>query len=282
MKKLIIALAVIAQSALFAQINTMVSVIPEVGFVHSIGGKYVNVSLMVKPGAEPDTYEPKPSQMKEIAKSDVYFAIGVPFENIWLPKFANQNKKMEIVDVGKGVKAEAMPTFMDTKEKADDALSDPHIWMSPETVKVIGLNIYNTLDKLDPAHHEYYKVHYEAFLYNINKMDRKIKKILTDVPKGSKFMIFHPAWGYFAREYHLTQFPIQVEGKDPKPRMLAHIIDIAKKENIKVIFTQPEFSDHVAKTIAQQLNIRVIKATPLATNWEKNLTDFATAIANNQ
>lgn len=282
MKKLIITLVVIAQSALFAQINAMVSVVPEVGFVNSIGGKYVNVSLMVEPGAEPDTYEPKPSQMKEIAKSRVYFAIGVPFETVWLPKFANQNRQMKIVDVGKGVKAEAMPTFMDTKKKADDGLTDPHIWMSPDTVKVIGLNIYNTLSKLDPIHHDYYKAHYESFLSKINKVDAKIKKILKDVPKGSKFMIFHPAWGYFAREYHLTQFPIQVEGKDPKPRMLAHIIDVAKKENIKVIFTQPEFSDHVAKTIAEQLHIRVIKATPLAKNWAKNLIDFATAIANNQ
>ncbi|WP_331774891.1 metal ABC transporter solute-binding protein, Zn/Mn family [Sulfurospirillum sp. 1612] len=282
MKKLLITLIFVAQSALFAQINAVVSILPEMTFVKAIGGEHVHTSLMVQPGDEPENYEPKPSQMKDVMKAHVYFAIGVEFEEVWLKKFMNQNKNMIVVDVTKGITKIGMPTFMDTHKKMEEGHKDPHVWTSPKEIKIIALNIYNALADVDPAHQSYYKARYDAFLAKIDSVDQQLKEILKDVPHGTKFMVFHPAWGYFAKEYHLTQFPIQVEGKDPKPKMLAHIIDTAKKEHIKAIFTQPEFSDHVANVIAKELNIRVIKATPLAANWSQNLINFATSIAKDQ
>ena len=94
-------------------------------------------------------------------------------------------------------------------------------------------------------------------------------------------MVFHPAWGYFAREYGLVQFPVENEGKEPKPKELIKIIEEAKKENIKAIFTQSEFSTKSAQTIADSLNIKVLKETPLAEDWSENLIKMANAIANN-
>ena len=93
-------------------------------------------------------------------------------------------------------------------------------------------------------------------------------------------MVFHPAWGYFAKEYDLIQLPIEIDGKSPKPRALMKLINIAKKEGVKAIFTQPEFSPRVANQIAAQLNIKVIKATPLDPSWDKNLINLSKAIAN--
>ena len=77
--------------------NTVVSILPQQTFVKAIGGDKVNVSLMVRPGNSPHTYEPKPSQMIEIAKADLYFAIDVEFEHVWLPKFKNLNPKTGII-----------------------------------------------------------------------------------------------------------------------------------------------------------------------------------------
>jgi len=101
------------------------------------------------------------------------------------------------------------------------------------------------------------------------------------LPKDAKFMVFHPSWAYFAKAYGLTQLAIEVEGKEPKPKMLQRIIQKAEQEEIKAIFTQKEFSDKSAKTIAHQLNIKVIKETPLAKDWSENLIRKAKAIANN-
>ena len=159
---------------------------------------------------------------------------------------------------------------------------DPHTWTSPANVKIMAKNIFETLTALDVQNKAYYKKNYENFLEEIVQTDKEIKQILTSVPHGSKFMVFHPSWGYFAKEYGLVQLAIEVEGKDPKPKALQNIIIQARNEGIKTIFTQKEFSDKSAKVIARELNIKVIKETPLAKDWSSNLIKKAKAIANNK
>ena len=158
---------------------------------------------------------------------------------------------------------------------------DPHVWVSPQNVKIMAKNIYETLVKADAKNQKYYEKNYKKFIKEINQTDSKIKSILSVLPKNSKFMVFHPSWGYFAKEYHLEQLVIEVEGKEPKPKILQKIIKKAKEEKVKAIFTQREFSDKSAKVIAKELKIKVIKETPLAKNWSQNLIEMASSIANN-
>jgi len=309
-KKLLLSTLLGTTSFLYANINAVVSVLPQKTFVEAIGGDKVNVALMVKPGNSPHTYEPKPSQMKDISNADIYFSIGVEFEHSWLPKFANQNKKMKIVNIAKGIEKMPMAEHHhdedehehEDEHKADkdhdheehehkehaehdhdeheEGSLDPHVWTSTANVKIIAKNIYHYLVKLDRKNEAYYKNNYENFLKHINQTDRTIKKILLDTQTGTKFMVFHPAWGYFARDYGLVQVAIEAGGKNPKPKQVAHLIEEAKEEKVKAIFTAPEFSDKVAKQIAKEVGIPVIKVSPLNPKWSKNLIQLANAIAN--
>jgi zinc transport system substrate-binding protein len=156
---------------------------------------------------------------------------------------------------------------------------DPHIWTSPANVKIIAQNIYHALKEEDPLNTSYYKKNLDIFLASIDETDRQIIDILSSVEDGQKFMVFHPSWGYFAKAYHLRQIAVEVEGKEPKPKELIHLLEEAKEEKVKAIFTQPEFSDTVAKIIAKELQIPVVKVTPLAPNWSENLINIAKAIA---
>lgn len=282
-------------SFVYAQTNIVVSILPQQTFVEKIGANKVNVIAMVTPGSNPHSYEPKPSQMVHISKADIYFPIGFGFEDTWLEKFANQNKNMKFVEMTKGIKKIMMKKHNhhhgnehenhDEHEHHKDEVKykeDPHTWTSPKNVKIMAKNIYDTLVQIDASNKEYYLNNYNKFLEEINQTDEKIKAIFSKIEKNSKFMVFHPAWGYFAKDYNLVQFPIEVEGKEPKPKMLKRIIQEAKKENIKAIFTQSEFSDKSAKVIADELKIKVIKETPLATNWSQNLIHVANTIANNK
>ena len=92
-------------------------------------------------------------------------------------------------------------------------------------------------------------------------------------------MVFHPAWGYFAKAYGLRQLPVEIEGKEPKPKELMRLIDEAREEKVKAIFTQPEFSDATAKVISEELGIKVVKASSLSPDWLQGLIDLSTAIA---
>lgn len=290
LKRLLLGVSLLISPSLYAKVNTIVSIVPQKSIVEAIGGELVNVSVMVLPGNSPHSYEPKASQMKELNDAKIYFAIGVEFENAWLDRFANQNKSLKIVDTAKGIEKLTMVEHKHEDEHDDHKghhhddhkaeSKDPHVWTSTQNLKVIAKNIYNELISIDSQNSAIYEANYKQLINKIESVQSQIKEILKDTPKDSKFMVFHPAWGYFAHEYGLIQSAVEVEGKEPKPAVLVDLIKEAREENIKAIFTQPEFSEKSAKVIADELGIKVIKASPLNPKWDENLINLAKAISN--
>ena len=279
MKK-IITILLLSTTYIFSNINAVVSIAPEVTFVKVIGGDKVDVSLMVQVGNSPHTYEPKPSQMTAIAKADLYFAIDVEFEHVWLPKFHSLNEKMQIIDLADGVIKIAMAQGHHGHESHDEHDGkDPHIWTSPANVRIVAQNIYKALSTIEPSNTKYYEDNLKLFLTNIDNTDKQIKEHLSTLKESRTFMVFHPSWGYFAKEYNLIQIAVEVEGKSPKPRELVKLIKEAKEEKVSAIITQPEFSDASAKIIAKELHIPVVKISPMAENWSDNLILMAKTIA---
>ncbi len=277
-KSLFVLLSLLLSSTAFAKLNVIVSIQPEMEFVQKIGGEKVNSTLMVLAGKSPHTYEPKAMQMKAVTQADLYLAIGVEFEKVWLDKFSNQNHHLVIKNIAKDINKSAMVSAHHHEHNEESGL-DPHIWVDPIKVEKIARNIAQAFTEQDPQNKNYYATQLEKYLKEIQELDKEIQTILKEIPKNSTFMVFHPAWGYFAKRYHLRQLPIEIEGKSPKPRQLVKIIKEAKKEQVKAIFTQPEFSDQMAQTIARELKIEVIKTSPLAKNWAENLKRLAHAIA---
>lgn len=277
---------------IFSNINGVVSIVPVQTFVKAIGGEHVTLSIMVNPGDSPHSYEPKPSQMVSVAKADLYFAIGVEFEEVWLPKFSALNQKMSIVNLNKNVKTIQMGVTHEkhdthqTQEKHKDAHQhtgrDPHIWTSPKNVAIIAQDIFNALSQKDPSNTAYYKQNLEKFLTQIHQTDEKLTALFSKHKASRHFMVFHPSWGYFAHDYGLTQIAVEVEGKSPKPKELVHLIKEAKEEQVSAIFTQPEFSDASAKIIAKELQIPVVKVSPLSPHWSENLLNIAKNIVGEQ
>jgi len=265
-----------------ATIHCVVSIPPLKTFVEAIGDGAVQSSVMVPPGHSPHSYEPKPSQMRELERADCYFAIGLEFEKAWLPRFRAQNPRLKIVDLSEGIRKVPMQ-HADVEQNAPRPHKaehlDPHIWTAPDNVRIMARKIYETLAALDPAQRPLFEKRYRAFLKTIDATDREIKALLAPLPPHSAFMVFHPSWGYFAREYDLKQLPVEVEGKAPKPRQLMALIDEAKRRKVRAIFVQPEFSDKSAKLLAAELGIPVIKVSPLAPDWHANLLRLAKAIA---
>ena len=257
----------------FSDTNVVVSILPLKTFVNKIGGDKVNTTVMVEAGASPHNYEPKPSQMREITQADIYFSIEVEFENVWLKKFKDQNRDLIITDVV----ADINKTIEIIEHQKREL--DPHIWVDPIEVKKIAHTICDALIQLDSNNSDYYRKNLERYNQELDALNHQIEEILKKTPKGSVFMVFHPAWGYFAQRYNLKQLAVEVEGKSPKMKALIRLMKRAKKEKVKAIFTQPEFSDKSAKIIAENLKIEVVKTSPLAENWSENLLNLAKAIA---
>jgi len=195
---------------LFGKINVTVSILPQKYFVQKIAGNLANVTVMVRPGSEPASYEPKPKQLSHLLKSQIYFSIGVPYERVWLKRFK------DIKNTGKNIKKIPMLSSYSFGSKMKKRLKikisdlDPHIWLSPLLVKKIVLNIEKAFIKIDPKHAKIYKKNLVMFDKNIEAL-HNLKNL-----KHRKFIVFHPVWGYFAKEFNLKQIPIQLEGKNPR------------------------------------------------------------------
>ena len=260
-------------------LNVFASILPQKYFLDAIGKNLVNTTIMVEPGSSPHSYEPRPSQMVALSKAKAYFSIGVEFEKAWLPKFAAIAKNLRIVHTDTLITK--IPVDSAEREGHHEEGMDPHIWLSPQLVQQQARTIYEALRAIDPAHAAAYDANFQAFDKQIVSVQDTLRALLQSdsaMPKRT-FMVFHPAWGYFAREFNLRELAIEVDGKEPSPRELESIINQAKLSDIHTIFVQPQFSQRSANAIARQLHARLCVADDLAYDWAANLLSVAKTMA---
>ena len=245
-----------------------VSIVPEQTFVQAVAGDLVEVITMIPSGSSPETYEPTPLEMEKFSDADVYFAIGVPAEetNI-LPNAQGMNIVMLNEEVAK-----TYPTLM----LGDEA--DPHIWLSIKRVKLMITLIADELGRLDPDNQATYQQNAEAYIASLDDTDVMIRDLLAN-DVGSKFIVYHPAFGYFANEYGLEMFSLEEEGKEATPQHLQEMIDLAKSENIKVIFYQSEIDSSQSEAYAEEVNGIATQLEPLSGDYINNLIKMASTIS---
>ncbi|MFH1393841.1 MAG: zinc ABC transporter substrate-binding protein [Candidatus Micrarchaeota archaeon] len=271
------------------KMKVVVTIMPQAEFVENVGGEKVDVIVMIPSGASPHTYEPTPSQLTEVAAAGLYFKVGsgVEFENAWMADIEGVNPSMKIIDCSRGITLIEMENGHDEhegdaqgaeeQEHAHTGL-DPHIWNSPKNAIVMVQNIYEALVAEDPENAAYYKANADYYMARLDALDSSILATLENKTDG-EFIVFHPAWGYFAHEYGLEQVAMEEAGKEPTAQNLQRIIDEADEHGIKVIFASPQFSADSARTVAGQIGGSVVLIDPLDKDYLRNMQQIANAFA---
>jgi len=258
-------------------LNVHVSILPQKYFVERIGQNLVTVDVLVKPGKNPATYSPSPDQIKKLTSADVYFRIGVPFENGILDKIKSI-AGIRVVDTRQGILLRRMEGHHDDEKNHDRQIgNDPHIWMNPLLVKTQAHTIFKTLCGLDPGNKDIYEQNYRLFINDLDALDHRLKKAFERL-KGENLFVFHPSFGYFTDAYGLKQVAVETMGKAPRGKNLSDIIKLAKKQETKVIFAQPQFDDTAAKKIASAINGIVVSIDPLAYDYLMNMENIAQSV----
>ena len=241
-----------------------VSILPQADFVRQLGGDQVEVSVMMPPGANEHNYEPDTGQLKALSQADLYIKVGhLPFEDAWMKRFISTNRDMLVVDSSQSI------------ETIDH---NPHIWLSPRLVKIQAEIISTALIQLDSENQDYYLQRKQVFLKELDKLDREITATLSGV-KDKSFLVYHPAWGYFARDYGLQEVAIEEHGKEPGAREMSRVINYAKKNQIKTVFDSSQHSTHSADAIAAELGARVVLLDPLPADYMDNMRKVAETMA---
>lgn len=287
-------LAIFCVSVSAAKLTVAVTLQPYANVVSEIGGDQLEVVTLLPPGADPHTFEPKPQTLKEFTKASVYFSDGSGMDAAWLPRFKGVNKNVQVVSLSKDIQ------WMEEDEhhhhdehcdhhhgeepaaEHDDEELDPHLWTSPLQMMQVATNICDALVQLDSANADLYIERWFDLTERLKKLDAELRASIAKLPQQARtFIVFHPSYGYFARDYGMTQLTVEVNGKEPKPRDLFNLAKAGKSNNVHIVFVQPQFSKRAATTIARELDAVILDTDPLSYDYEKNIRALLFAIGRN-
>lgn len=258
---LILALSACAPPATPAETDSrlpvVTSILPLADFARQVGGDRVSVETLIPPGASPHTYELTPAQLRAVSRARVLVLNGVGLE-YWADKVisAANNSNLIVVKTADGLDILA--------GDADDSAGNPHIWLSPLNAIHQVEMIRDALIQADPDGAEVYRVNAEQYITKLRALDRDIREAVATF-SSRKFIAFHAAWVYFARDYGLEQAAVieATPGKEPSPAEVAEIVKTARAIGAKAIFAEPQFSSKAAEVIAEESGAQVLFLNPL-------------------
>jgi zinc transport system substrate-binding protein len=258
-----------------ARLTIGVSILPQAAFVKAVTGNLAEVVTMIPPGNSPGNYAPTPQEIQALSKARLYFTIGVPTEqaNI-LPKSRELNSKMEVINLPEAVEKIYPPRYFSPGKR------DPHLWLSPKRVKVMVSTIARELERIDPRNQKAYRTNAQTYLKKLDRLDQMINQSFSGITQKI-FIVYHPAFGYFADDYGLKMVALEDNGKESSARNFQELIDLAKLENIKVIYYQKEFDSKQARALAAEIGGRVEELAPLALDYIENLEKMTALLTAN-
>jgi len=246
------------------------TIMPLQAFVDYIGENTVQTQVLLPPGSDPHTYELTPLERMHAEEADliVMIGVGMPFEASIVSQIKDAKQDIVIINVSEAVSL--------LKEE-DEYHVDPHIWLSPTTAEQIVTMVTEELSRVQPAYGVQYHERATAFITELQELDTEFSDVLSRT-NTTMFLISHPAWGYAAERYGLTQISIYDHGKEPSPRTIQRLIDTAKFHDISVIIADPLENQNAARVIADAISGEVVVISPLAYDYVNNMRRFLYAI----
>lgn len=271
-------------------LRVYVSIEPLQYFVERVAGPRGDVAVLVEAGKRPETYEPTPRQVGALAGADVFFGVGLPLEAAWRRQLREtESSGPEWVDLGEGGSEpgaagdhddEGGGTVVASGHGGHDGI-DPHIWLDPVEAQRMVVRIAGVLGRLDSANADAFEANAATLRDELQSLHGEIAGLLAESGVES-FLVYHPAWGHFARTYGLQQISIESQGKEPGPRGLTEVIRKAKEAGIRTVFVDPRHSRRPAEAVAEAIDARVERLDPLAYDYIENLRRAAQAIADSR
>lgn len=257
------------------QLSIFVSVPPLQYLAQQVGGDVVSVESIVPPGHNPVNYDPSPKQLQRFADADIYIRSGVPFEQVWMPRLEILNPHMLTIDARTNL---SVASAAGHGHAGEEQHLDPHVWTSPLNAIAISQQILDALISVAPQYEERFRLNQQQLQQDFEQLHQAITQQLRPL-KGSSFLVFHPAWGYFAKTYGLQQVAIEYQGKEPGPRQLVSLIETSRRQQIAFLLVQRQFSGNTAKIVADELGVELIRTDPLAYDLGASLVQMAAAIS---
>lgn len=285
------------------KLSVAVSILPQKEFVHKVAGDLVDIHVLVPPNHSPEQYEPTPKDMIAFENADIYFTMGVPVEATVIDKLLSDTPDLKVISLVDAYKEAGYKDLLFEEDQDHHAghdsheshegheghqghvhtpgQRDHHAWLSPQRVIPMVEAISTNLQDLDPAHADTYKANAQAYIQDLQALDKDIADAVAQITNPT-FLCYHPAYAYLADDYKITMIPLEEDGHEASPARLQKVIDQAKAENIKVVFYQAEIDSRQAESLAREIQGKTVMLEPLAENYIDNLHNMVATILETQ
>ncbi len=222
------------------KLKVMTSIFPIYDIIQNISGKYIDVAFAVPVAANPHTYEPEPSVVRNLSQADIYIGVSHEFDG-WIEKYLS--KRTDVYSIQKNL--------ADNQKSDVKMYENPHIWLSIQNAGKIAQVITGILSDADPENSENYKKNFSVFQIKLSDLDQKIKTLFSDIP-DKNFIQWHPAWDYFAEAYDLniTGTIEHGHGDEPSVKQFKEMIQRARNDNIRLIVVGLNLESKAAESLA--------------------------------
>jgi len=247
-----------------------------------VGGDRVEVESIARGYQDPHFVEAKPSFLLKLRKADLLIVVGLELEIGWLPPLINQsgNPRIQVAapgyfDASRFAEILEIPKGVVTRAEGDvHPLGNPHYWLDPANGQRIAKGIADRLSEMRPADASYFEQRYQAFTKRLQEEDQKWVAEMKPYA-GRKVVTYHRSWPNFAKHFDLdvVGYVEPRPGIPPSPSHTLELIQLMKRENIKVIMVEPYFDLKTPKAIARDTGAQVVVMMP-SVGGEKEITDY--------
>jgi zinc transport system substrate-binding protein len=248
------------------KLSVVTTLFPLYDFARAIGGDRADVSLLLPPGIEPHTFEPKPADVMTVNKADI-FVFTNEYMEPWAKSFISglPTNNITVVDTSRGVTLlKAGPEEEHEGEHGDDhhhhGGKDPHIWLDFANAQIMVDNIATAMVAKDPANRDYYTARAETYKAGLKKLDDEFRTGLSTCGKRVLLHGGHYAFGYLARRYGLQYRSASAVNADaePTPTKLADLVKLMRANGLKYVYSEELLSTRSAETIAKECGATVL------------------------
>ena len=255
-----------------------VSIPTQKWLLDSIVGDKFRVMSVIESGANPETFEPSLRQLADMEHSPLYFTVGnLDFEVSSMDKIRENYPDMQIVDSSVGIEAvhsEHAHSHAEGEEHSHGEGGDPHVWSSLPNARIMARNMYNKVVEFDPANRDYYTARYRDLDAGLAALHDSVSRELAPL-RGRTFLVWHPSLSYFARGYGLRQVSVETAGKESSPAQYRNSLDKARAVFPRVFFAQAEFDSRQAQSMADELDVPVVKISMMQENLPAQIKTIA-------
>ena len=241
------------------RLKVVTSIFPLAEFAREICGDRAQVKLMLPPGAEVHTWQPRPSDIVDLSQADLLIYIGPDMEP-WMHDILNsvKNSDLVVLEVSENLDLHRENGHQHGEHQHDHKGFDPHIWLDFELVLHMIDRMVDVISKSDPDNVDYFRKNAAAYQEKVKSLDQKYIKGLKDCQLRTFIFGGHAAFGYLAKRYNLQQVALYGLSPDakPTPKQLMEVVNLARQHQIKVIYFETYVSDDLAKVIAKEIGAK--------------------------